>query len=123
MYGGPVDVPAFEFLDKRTGTYRWFPRPWDAAAVEAAHARPGQGIVRGGRTYGCVFGGGADDTVLTFAHVLRPHAFWGRVGVPRPDRAVPGPGVAGREDVGRLAVGARSAGSGARSGTSAWAAA
>ena len=71
MYGGPVDVPGFEFLDKRTGTYRWFPRPWDAAAVEAAHARPGQGIVRGGRTYGCVFGGGADDTVLTFAHVLR----------------------------------------------------
>ena len=80
MYGGPVDVPGFEFLDKRTGTYRWFPRPWDAAAVEAAHARPGQGIVRGGRTYGCVFGGGADDTVLTFAHVLRPHLFWGRVG-------------------------------------------
>jgi hypothetical protein len=27
-----------------------------------------------------VFGGGADDTVLTFAHLLRPHAFWGRVG-------------------------------------------
>jgi hypothetical protein len=80
MYGGPVDVPAFEFLDKRTGTYRWFPRPWDAAAVEDAHARTGQGIVRGGRTYGCVFGGGADDTVLTFAHLLRPHAFWGRVG-------------------------------------------
>jgi hypothetical protein len=80
MYGGPVDVPGFEFVDKRTGTYRWFPRPWDAAAVEAAHARPGQGIVRGGRTYGCVFGGGADDTVLTFAHVLRAHAFWGRVG-------------------------------------------
>src|SRR5262245_57619027 len=80
MYGGPVDVPGFEFLDKRTGTYRWFPRPWDAAAVEAAHARPGEGIVRGGRTYGSVFGGGADDTVLTFAHLLRPHAFWGRVG-------------------------------------------
>ena len=80
MYGGPVDIPGFEFLEKRTGTYRWFPRPWDAAAVEAAHARPGQGIVRGGRTYGCVFGGGADDTVLTFSHVLRPHAFWGRVG-------------------------------------------
>src|SRR5262245_54325853 len=73
MYGGPVDIPGFEFLDKRTGAYRWFPRPWDAAAVEAAHARPGEGIVRGGRTYGCVFGGGADDTVLTFAHLLRPH--------------------------------------------------
>src|SRR5262245_64926187 len=80
MYGGPVDIPGFEFVDKRTGTYRWFPRPWDAAAVETAHARPGQGIVRGGRTYGAVFGGGADDTVLTFSHVLRSHGFWGRVG-------------------------------------------
>jgi hypothetical protein len=80
MYGGPVDIPGFEFFDKRTGVYRWFPRPWDAAAVEAAHALPGQGIVRGGRTYGCVFGGGADDAVLTFAHVLRPHGFWGRLG-------------------------------------------
>src|SRR5262245_40324429 len=80
MYGGPVDIPGFEFVDKRTGTYRWFPRPWDAAAVEAAHARPGEGIVRGGRTYGCVFGGGADDTVLTFARLWRPHRFWGRVG-------------------------------------------
>ena len=80
MYGGPVDVPGFEFLDKRSGIYRWFPRPWDAAAVEAAHARPGEGIVRGGRTYGCVFGGGADDTVLTFAHLLRPHPFWGQMG-------------------------------------------
>jgi hypothetical protein len=89
MYGGPVDVPGFEFLDKRTGTYRWFPRPWDAAAVEALHARPGQGIVRGGRTYGCVFGGGAENTVLTFAHLLRPHALWGRVGL----RAVVVPGL------------------------------
>jgi hypothetical protein len=80
MYGGPVDVPGFEFVEKLTGTYRWFPRPWDAAAVEARHARPGQGIVRGGRTYGCVFGGGADDTVLTFAHALRSHPFWGRMG-------------------------------------------
>jgi hypothetical protein len=80
MFGGPVDIPGFEFLEKRTGTYRWFPRPWDAAAVEAAHARAGPGIVRGGRTYGCVFGGGADDTVLTFARILRPNAVWGRVG-------------------------------------------
>ncbi len=80
MFGGPVDIPGFEFLDKRTGVYRWFPRPWDAAAVEAAHARRGRGIVRGGRTYGCVFGGGADDTVLTFAHILRPSPLWGRVG-------------------------------------------
>jgi hypothetical protein len=80
MYGGPVDVPGFEFLDKRTGTYRWFPRPWDAAAVEDAHARQGPGILRGGRAYGCIFGGGADDTVLTFARLLRPFPFWGHIG-------------------------------------------
>jgi hypothetical protein len=80
MYGGPVDVPAFEFLDKPRGLYRWFPRPWDAAAVEAAHARRGTGVLRGGRAYGCVFGGGAEDTVLTFARLLRPHPIWGRIG-------------------------------------------
>jgi Type I phosphodiesterase / nucleotide pyrophosphatase len=80
MYGGPVDVPAFEFVDKRTGTYRWFPRPWDAAAVEAAHARGRRGIVTGGRTYGAIFGGGAEDAVLTFARLLRPSPVWGRLG-------------------------------------------
>jgi hypothetical protein len=81
MYGGPVDVPAFEFVDKRTGTYRWFPRPWDAAAVEAAHARGRRGIVTGGRTYGAIFGGGAEDAVLTFARLLRPGPLWGRLGL------------------------------------------
>jgi hypothetical protein len=72
MYGGPVDIPAFEFLEKADGVYRWFPRPWDAAAVEARHAARAPGVLRGGRTYGCVFGGGADDTVATFARLLRP---------------------------------------------------
>jgi hypothetical protein len=36
--------------------------------------------MEGGRTYGCVFGGGAADTVLTFAHLLRPSAPWGHIG-------------------------------------------
>jgi hypothetical protein len=81
MYGGPVDIPGFEFVDKRTGEYLWFPRPWDAARVEAAHARGRRGIVHGGRTYGCVFGGGAADTVLTFAHLLRPGPRWGHLGL------------------------------------------
>lgn len=81
MYGGPVDVPGFEFLDKRSGVYRWFPRPWDAAAVEDAHARWSRGVLGGGRAYGCIFGGGADDTVLTFARLLRPSPFWGHIGL------------------------------------------
>ncbi|MGH7267632.1 MAG: alkaline phosphatase family protein [Candidatus Rokuibacteriota bacterium] len=81
MYGGPVDIPAFEYLDKRTGEYLWFPRPWASARVEAAHAAGRRGIMEGGRTYGCVFGGGAADSVLTFAHVLRPSPRWGRFGL------------------------------------------
>lgn len=81
MYGGPVDIPAFEYVDKRTGEYLWFPRPWVSARVEAAHAAGRRGIMEGGRTYGCVFGGGAADTVLTFAHVLRPSPLWGRFGL------------------------------------------
>jgi hypothetical protein len=81
MYGGPVDIPAFEYVDKRTGEYLWFPRPWDSARVEAAHAAGRRGIMEGGRTYGCIFGGGAADTILTFAHVLRPSPSWGHFGV------------------------------------------
>lgn len=81
MYGGPVDIPAFEYLDKRSGEYVWFPRPWAAAQVEAVHAEGRRGIMVGGRTYGCVFGGGAEDSVLTFARLVRPTGRWGRFGV------------------------------------------
>lgn len=81
MYGGRVDIPAFEYLDKRTGEYLWFPRPWASARVEAAHADGRRGIMEGGRTYGCVFAGGAADSVLTFAHILRPSPRWGRFGL------------------------------------------
>lgn len=81
MYGGPVDIPGFEFLDKRSGEYLWFPRPWVSARVEDAHARGRRGIVEGGRTYGCIFGGGAADAVLTFAHLLRPSPLWGHIGL------------------------------------------
>jgi Type I phosphodiesterase / nucleotide pyrophosphatase len=82
MYGEPaVDIPAFEFLDKRRREYRWFPQPWTAAAVEAAHADGHAGIMSGGRTYGCVFSGGAADSVLTFSRLLRPSFGWGTFGV------------------------------------------
>jgi type I phosphodiesterase/nucleotide pyrophosphatase len=81
MYGGPIDVPAFEFLDKKSGEYLWFPRPWVSAQIEARHASGHRGIMEGGRTYGCIFGGGAADTVLTFARLLRPSPLWGHIGL------------------------------------------
>ncbi len=74
-----MDIPAFEFLDTRTGEYLWFPRPWVSAKIEAAHAEGRRGIMEKGRTYGCVFGGGTDDTVFTFAHLLRPSPAWSKV--------------------------------------------
>jgi hypothetical protein len=82
MYGRRADIPAFEFLDKRTGEYRWFPQPWTASAVEAA-AQVGDcpGIMRGGRTYGGIFAGQAEDSVFTFSHLLRPSRGWGTLGV------------------------------------------
>lgn len=80
MYGGPVDIPAFEFLDKRTGQYHWFPQPWTSDGAEVAHQKGGAGIMRGGRTYGCVFGGGAADCVITFSHMLRVSRGWWQLG-------------------------------------------
>ncbi len=53
-------------------------RPPGASAHDARGRR---GIVHGGRTYGCVFGGGATDTVLTFARLLRREPRWGRSGL------------------------------------------
>jgi hypothetical protein len=80
MYGGPVDVPAFEFLDKRTKEYHWFPQPWTSSHVEDIHAVEERGIMRGGRTYGCVLTGGAADCIMTFAHLLRPSRGWWELG-------------------------------------------
>jgi hypothetical protein len=80
MYGGPVDIPAFEFLDKRTGEYHWFPQPWTSDGAEVAHRNGGAGIMRGGRTYGCVFGGDAADCVITFSHMLRVSPGWWQLG-------------------------------------------
>ncbi len=121
MYGGPVDVPGFEFLDKRTGTYRWFPRPWDAAAVEAAHAGRGRASSAAAAPTGACSGAGPTTRSSPSPTSCGPMRFWGRVGVRALIVPCRGPGVAGREDVGRVGRGRSSAGSAARSGTSAWA--
>jgi type I phosphodiesterase/nucleotide pyrophosphatase len=72
MYGVMPDIPGFHYHDKRGRTDVYFPRAGDAARVEATQARGRLGIVTGGSTYGCVFTGGAANSLLTFAMLKRP---------------------------------------------------
>jgi len=72
MYGVPPDIPGFHFHDKRRREDVYFPRAGDAAAVEAGQAAGRRGIVAGGSSYGCVFTGGAADSLFSFAMIKRP---------------------------------------------------
>src|SRR5207247_8811778 len=49
--------------------------------VRRFRTRRSSDLVTGGRTYGAIFGGGAEDAVLTFARLLRPGPLWGRLGL------------------------------------------
>ncbi len=72
MYGVRPDIPGFHYHDKRRGTDVHFPRPGHAAAVEEAHAAGRRGIIHGGSVYGCVFTGGAENDLFSFARLTRP---------------------------------------------------
>jgi Type I phosphodiesterase / nucleotide pyrophosphatase len=72
MYGVPPDIPGFHYHDKRRRTDVYFPRAGDAAHVEQTQAAGRRGIVTGGSTYGCVFTGGAANSLMTFAMLKRP---------------------------------------------------
>ncbi len=72
MYGVAPDIPGFHYHDKRRRADVYFPRAGDAAHVEATQAGGRRGIVAGGSTYGCVFTGGADNSLLTFTMLKRP---------------------------------------------------
>jgi len=72
MYGIHPDIPGFHFYDKRAQADRYFPRPGVADLVEERHARDRRGIMEGGACYGCVFTGGAADSLWTMARLLSP---------------------------------------------------
>ena len=72
MYGVRPDIPGFHYYDKRRKVDVYFPRGGDAANVEKVQAAGRRGIVGGGAAYGCVFTGGADNNLLTFAMISRP---------------------------------------------------
>lgn len=72
MYGVRPDIPAFHYHDKRRRADVYFPRGGDAAHIEAAQGAGRRGILQGGSTYGCVFTGGAANSLFSFAMIKRP---------------------------------------------------
>ncbi|HLF50178.1 MAG TPA: alkaline phosphatase family protein [Methylomirabilota bacterium] len=72
MYGVRPDIPGFHFYDKREGAERYLPRPGVADLLEARLAAGRRGILEGGACYGCIFTGGAAESLWTFTHLLRP---------------------------------------------------
>jgi Type I phosphodiesterase / nucleotide pyrophosphatase len=72
MYGVHPDLPGFHFYDKREGAERYLPRPGVADLLEARLAAGRRGILEGGACYGCIFTGGAAESLWTFTHLLRP---------------------------------------------------
>lgn len=74
MYGVRPDIPGFHYYDRDRRGDIHFPRPGHAAWVEAKQAAGRRGILHGGSTYGCVFTGGADNSLFSFATLTRPTA-------------------------------------------------
>ena len=72
MYGVKPDIPGFHYYDKRAQRELHFPEPSVADFVESRHAMGRRGILEGGSCYGCVFTGGADNSLLTFARLMKP---------------------------------------------------
>jgi hypothetical protein len=72
MYGVRPDIPAFHYYDRTRRTDVHFPRPGHAAHVEAQQASGRRGILDAGSAYGCVFTGGADNNLFSFARLGRP---------------------------------------------------
>jgi hypothetical protein len=72
MYGGQPDIPGFHWYDKRERADRYFPRPGVAGLVEERHARGRAGILEDGSCYGCIFTGGAVESLWTMSRLLHP---------------------------------------------------
>ena len=92
LHGSVVDMPAFRWVDKTTGTIVVSNRPASAAAIEARHS-DGQGLLaHDGSSYGNLFSGDAERAVLTMSNVAKKKE--GRVGAgyvgyfSRPQQAV-----------------------------------
>ena len=73
MYGvHPPDIPGFHYYSRERQGDIHFPRRGHAAWVEERLAAGRPGILQGGSAYGCVFTGGAENNLFTFASLTRP---------------------------------------------------
>ena len=72
MYGVRPDIPGFHYFDRERQADIHFPRRGHAARVEAKHSAGRRGILQGGSAYGCVFTGGAENNLFTFASLTSP---------------------------------------------------
>jgi hypothetical protein len=72
MYGIRPNIPGFHYYDRERGGDIHFPRAGHAAWVEGRHTAGRRGILEGGSAYGCIFTGGADNNLFTFASLTRP---------------------------------------------------
>ena len=72
MYGVKPDIPGFHYYDKQAQRELHFPEAGVADFVETRLAEGRRGILEGGSCYGCVFTGGAENSLLTFARLMKP---------------------------------------------------
>jgi hypothetical protein len=72
MYGVRPDIPGFHYYSRERRGDIHFPRPGHAAWVEERQAAGRRGILDGGSAYGCVFTGGAQNDLFSFARLTRP---------------------------------------------------
>jgi hypothetical protein len=72
LYGVRPDIPGFHYYDREWPGDIHFPRAGHAARVEERHTAGRQGILQGGSAYGCVFTGGAENNLFSFATLMRP---------------------------------------------------
>ena len=71
LHGSVVDMPAFRWVDKATGTVVVSNRPASAAAIERHHS-DGQGLLaHHGSSYGNLFSGDAERAVMTMSVIAR----------------------------------------------------
>ena len=71
MYGVRPDIPGFHYYDKREGLELHFPERGVADLVERRLSDGRAGILEDGACYGCVFTGGAPESLWTFARLKR----------------------------------------------------